>query len=227
MKKKIIAFAMVVAMLAIAVVGGTLAYFTDDDEATNTFTVGSIEIDLLESNYQRVVDNVDDADIKADALTYDTSVDNILPGQQIRKAPYVLNTGKNAAYVRVRAILEKDEDDCLYLMETTTAQEDGSIVVSYIFKDAAGNVLVESDNYNNAPADFATVEYVYTYTEAIEPGEMTYWPAFWQYRIANHLNQEETARFDLDKIVVQAEAIQAETFADYVAAFAAFDAQNN
>ena len=226
MKKKIIAFGVVAAMLAITVVGGTLAYFTDEKDVTNTFTVGSVEIDLLESNYQRVVDGVDDTAIKADALTYDTSAENILPGQQIKKAPYVLNTGKNAAYVRVRAIVEKDEDACLYLMETTTAQEDGSIVVSYIFKDAAGNVLVASDDYSDAPADYATVEYLYTYTEALDPDEMTYWPAFWQYRIADHLDQEEVAQFDLDKIVVQAEAIQAETFADYVEAFAAFDAQN-
>ena len=48
MKKKIIAFGLVVAMLAIAVVSGTLAYFTDSDEATNTFTVGNVKIQLVE-----------------------------------------------------------------------------------------------------------------------------------------------------------------------------------
>ena len=37
MKKKILAMCLIVCLLATAVVGGTLAYFTDSDEATNTF----------------------------------------------------------------------------------------------------------------------------------------------------------------------------------------------
>lgn len=48
MKKKLVAISLVVAMLAIAVIGGSLAYFTDTDEATNTFTAGGVAIDLIE-----------------------------------------------------------------------------------------------------------------------------------------------------------------------------------
>ena len=48
MKKKILSLAMIVCMLSIAIVGGTLAYFTDTDDKTNVFTVGNIEIDLEE-----------------------------------------------------------------------------------------------------------------------------------------------------------------------------------
>lgn len=48
MKKKILAMCLVVAMLAIAIVGGTLAYFTDTDEATNTFTTAKVNIALIE-----------------------------------------------------------------------------------------------------------------------------------------------------------------------------------
>ncbi len=47
MKKRIVTIALVVALVAIAAVG-TLAYFTDTDEATNTFAVGNVEIDLIE-----------------------------------------------------------------------------------------------------------------------------------------------------------------------------------
>ena len=49
MKKRIIAISLIVAMLAVAIIGGSLAYFTDTDAATNTFTVGNVEIDLIES----------------------------------------------------------------------------------------------------------------------------------------------------------------------------------
>ena len=40
MKKKVLTVALVVALIAI-MVSGTLAYFTDNDEVTNTFTIGS------------------------------------------------------------------------------------------------------------------------------------------------------------------------------------------
>ena len=48
MKKKILAVVLCVAMLAIAIVGGTLAYFTDTDARENVFAVGNIEIELTE-----------------------------------------------------------------------------------------------------------------------------------------------------------------------------------
>lgn len=47
MKKRIVTIALVVALVAIAAVG-TLAYFTDTDDATNTFVVGNVSIDLIE-----------------------------------------------------------------------------------------------------------------------------------------------------------------------------------
>lgn len=52
MKKKIIALCLVIALAATAVIGGTLAYFTDTDNATNTFTVGKIDITLQENFVQ-------------------------------------------------------------------------------------------------------------------------------------------------------------------------------
>ncbi len=48
MKKKLTAVALVVCMLAIMLVGASLAYFTDTDDATNTFTMGKVDITLTE-----------------------------------------------------------------------------------------------------------------------------------------------------------------------------------
>ena len=53
MKKKLTAIFLCVALVAIAVVGASLAYFTDTKSATNTFTVGNVKIDLLESSLHR------------------------------------------------------------------------------------------------------------------------------------------------------------------------------
>ena len=47
MKKKIVSLALAVCLIAIAAVG-TLAYFTDTDNATNTFAVGNVKIELIE-----------------------------------------------------------------------------------------------------------------------------------------------------------------------------------
>ena len=41
------------ALVAIAIVGASLAYFTDTKSATNTFTVGNVKIDLIESRFHR------------------------------------------------------------------------------------------------------------------------------------------------------------------------------
>ena len=53
MKKKVTALCLCVALLAVAVVGASLAYFTDTKSATNTFTVGNVKINLLESSLHR------------------------------------------------------------------------------------------------------------------------------------------------------------------------------
>ena len=53
MKKKVTALCLCVALLAVAVVGASLAYFTDTKSATNTFTVGNVKIDLIESRFHR------------------------------------------------------------------------------------------------------------------------------------------------------------------------------
>ena len=84
MKKKIVAFTLVIAMLAIAIVGGTLAYFTDFDEKTNVIAIGEVSAKLYESKYHRGANSssylfmtgqpevLDDATIVADDATYHT-----------------------------------------------------------------------------------------------------------------------------------------------------------
>ena len=51
MKKKIFAFCVIICMMALAVVGGTLAYFSDTEAEKNTFTVGRVDIKLSETKH--------------------------------------------------------------------------------------------------------------------------------------------------------------------------------
>lgn len=48
MKKRIISLALVVCLAAIAIMGATMAYFTDTETAENVFTVGGVKIQLIE-----------------------------------------------------------------------------------------------------------------------------------------------------------------------------------
>ena len=50
MKKKITVIFLCVALVAIAIVGASLAYFTDTKTATNTFTMGNVKITLDETD---------------------------------------------------------------------------------------------------------------------------------------------------------------------------------
>ena len=112
--KKILAFSVVIAMLAIAIVGGTLAYFTDTDEAVNEFVIGNVAID--QNEWQRgeegaIVEFEQDKNVvpavykyltpKSDITVdgYDFTIRN-LEGNYIDKIVNVTNTGSNLAYVR-------------------------------------------------------------------------------------------------------------------------------
>lgn len=86
MKKKLLAMCMVVCLSAVAVVGGTMAYFTDTADKTNTFTVGNVDIELTEPNWD---DHGED-----EAKT-------VYPGEPLDKDPTVANIGNNPCFVRV------------------------------------------------------------------------------------------------------------------------------
>lgn len=86
MKRKLFAMCLVAALAATAVIGGTLAYFTDSDAAENTFTVGNVDIALTEPDWE--------AEGKAEAET-------VYPGEPLAKDPTVENIGANPCFVRV------------------------------------------------------------------------------------------------------------------------------
>ena len=276
MKKKITAIFLCVALVAIAVVGASLAYFTDTKSATNTFTVGNVKIDLIESKFHRegndnsgdtsipdpthkvIADDgmkyvttghtmFTDDEIQADAKTYATDYlavkgENMVPGRKVAKCPYVVNTGANDAYVRIRVMIpsavNNDFDLNVENGGIITNQFCTSSISSGEFIDGKGN------GWNNAPAIKRNVEkdgmkydvYTFTRTEPLKAGEMTEWNV-WNYigisekatkkdienAIANNaIIKTDDGTLKLN-VLVEADAIQAEGFADATAAFAEFD----
>lgn len=270
-KKSILMAAIAVMLVAVLVVGGTLAYFTDTKSATNTFTMGNVKIELLESTYHREGnDNSGDKDIPdpthtasgmkyvtdghkaftneeitADAAKYadyiGTKGVGMVPGRNVAKCPYVINTGDNAAYIRIRVMVPSAANNDFVAVKdggVITNQWCTTSMLSGEFIDGKGG------GWNGAPyidraayTDANGVKYdVYTFVrnEPLASGAMTEW------NVWNFIGIDKTANTaDIQKAIdlgaiakdgtlhvfVQADAIQAEGFANATAAFTAFDAK--
>ena len=118
MKKKLLALVLVVALAATAVIGGTLAYFTDTDSAVNTFTVGGVSIDLIEqqrnadrsalepfSNGHVLMPIVGSAQGEKDGFGQPVAKN------YIDKMVTIKNNGTSDAYVRAYFAIPSDLDD--------------------------------------------------------------------------------------------------------------------
>ena len=117
MKKKIVSLALAVCLIAIAAVG-TLAYFTDTDDATNTFTAGGVKIDLIEQQVNEAGTALEDFEqnqvlmpIVGSAQGEKDSYGQPVAKNYIDKMVTIENTGKSAAYVRAYFAIPSALDD--------------------------------------------------------------------------------------------------------------------
>lgn len=96
MKKKIVIVALVVCIFAMSIASATLAYFTDTEGATNTFTIGNVDITLSE-----IDPSTNPAELKViDGTTLTGfTYENVYPTQSILKNVTINNVATDAAYV--------------------------------------------------------------------------------------------------------------------------------
>lgn len=81
-RKGILSIIMALCLVAVVMIGATLAYFTSSTgEVVNTFTVGNVSIDLTEPGWKP-----DDAK-------------NLQPGASVAKDPQITNTGEGDGYI--------------------------------------------------------------------------------------------------------------------------------
>ncbi|MCI6965847.1 CalY family protein [bacterium] len=245
MKKKILTICLIVALAATAIIGGTLAYFTDTDAKTNTFTAGGVKIALIEE--QRNADS--------SALVPFENNKNLMPivgsaqGEQeivggvklptaenyVDKIMTIKNTGASAAYVRI-------------FVAVPTALQNGQTpnaprydVLHWNFNGDSCAVGQWTDEIVVAnPTVINGVEYkIYsrTYTTALKANEVTATPAYIGFYLDKTVdmnadgdytvdwgNGPVVINYDLSKgveIPVFAQAIQADGFDSAEAAFAA------
>ena len=196
MKKKIVSLALAVCLLAIAAVG-TLAYFTDKDAATNTFTVGNVKIDLTETEW------------------VDKSIAN--PGVSVAKNPVVENTGDNDAYIRLDVTLS----DWSAFAEAAANHEITAL------DDIFGGFSAKWERYaETQDAEKDTMTYSYIYKDVVAAGDKTD-AIFTSVTVPADFTSEEMAKLGDDfTIDVHAFAIQANgDQADLIAALKAMVAE--
>lgn len=165
-----------------------------------------------------------DEQIEADAQEYKCENVKLNPGQSYHKMPYVKNTGANDAYIRIRVMFPADLDTAILnsSMYTSTAINSGEFTLDY---NNSGVLRDDGITYN---------VYTFTRVKPLKADEMTYWNVWGTVHMDADVTNEELAEFfGADKtyadgtfpVRVEADAIQADGFADASAAWTAFDAQ--
>ena len=111
MKKKKTILAALVLLLVVAV-GGAIAYFTDTDTKTNTFTIGNVDISLTEDGWDALAD--------ANNNGIPDVAEDMMPGESVKKDPTINNLStKNPAYV-----FAKVEVPCTTIVAPATTSEE-------------------------------------------------------------------------------------------------------
>lgn len=178
MKKKIVSLCLVVCLLATAIGGATMAYFTDKDQNTNEFTVGKVEIDLYETvghtdaqNYVKMADAVVG---KGSDTNPNISYTDVLPGDVMKKEVTVENTGTSDAYVAL-AVKMKNLVRFQQTLEAEYDDDDGKMadLVSQIFSGEDWNMNYGKEN-SNVSGNTNTMRFVPTTTVADYDGSDDY-----------------------------------------------------
>lgn len=213
--KKIIAAVVSFALVSGIAIGSTMAYLTDNDSATNTFTIGHVEIDLDEPNFNEDVPH------------------DIEPGVSITKDPTVENKGPNPAYVRLKVDIPTAS---IGAGNPPTTEKD-LFIIGY------GEGATFTAGINPATTDIGgvTVHWVdgndgYYYLKATDGGDFALpkdavTPAlFTKIQLNPELREGQLANVENQNyaesnVDVTAQAVQTGSFNNAAEAWAAFDAQ--
>ena len=214
-KKRFVAILLCVTLVALAAIGATFAYLTSTATVNNTFTMGNVAIKLDETNVN---------DPTGDRVT--SNEYNVYPGAVVKKDPIVHNTGKNAAYIRATVNVSNWMNLCAayYPDFKETFPNDGYKAALNLLVGELGEgwsvVGVEAgDTFTIGQFD---AKFILRYEGALASGDDTT-AMFQTVTIPAGIDNANTDSFKEVKVVAQ--AIQADGFDTWEAAFAAYDAK--
>ena len=221
MKKKILALCLVVALVAVAAIGGSLAYFTDTDAKNNVFTTGNVDIKLDE----KFGDNDPSTPEKLTPATGSAQDGTLKNG--VTKEVTVENIGSEDAYVRVHiaipSILDNGDPDFDAGKNTLhfNYSKDSIGAGKWDWNKTYDGTSFDGDwNYYTTTIDGIDYNvYVVTYLTALKKGQTTPEKAIYQVYLDSNTSQEAIAKYkevlgENWQIKVLAEGTQAAGFDD-------------
>ena len=232
MKKKILSIALVACLALVAIAGASLAYFTDTDNATNSFTSGKVDIKLNEVFDEENAQLIPGVDIQKD-VTISLSDDSVESYVWYTYAiPSALDNADNQAINNIIHVNHAGRNWLGYQNnekywadgQTSATPEDQCWIID--------NVVIEQKEIDGITYNV----YVVLYNGTLEAGEETTIGMTKVYCDTKVDFDNETGKytikgqeigFDLNnvKIIVTAYGIQAATFDTVQEAYAAYNAQ--
>jgi len=235
MKKKIMSLCLIVCMLAVAVIGGTLAYFTDTEGATNVMTVGNVSIIQDETdengeafeNNQKLFPYTGDGKDKDENKVfvnddYCTNEGVMDPADNwISKIVTVKNDGSEDAYVRTLIAFQ-------ILSDGTIAADpvDGDLAwrtkhgLNYNLYQCPGSVYFPKVNgdyvtYTAGGKSYIVGEYLYMNNNdsMLKAGERSH-PSLKSVALEYYVDNEDAALYTDYEILVVSQAVQTKGFTD-------------
>ena len=210
MRRKVALTAAAVAMVGTLAVGGTLAWFTDTETATNVVTLGNVDIVLNEDG--------EGSDERTSGVAVEGGLEysNIMPGDTLPKdVEIALESGSNDAYVRAQITVS---GDLLGLIG-----EDGDL--SDIVTLKKGDTAITGWKKNDDGAWVAIVEAPAMLED--ETGKNIFKVFDTVTFAGSEITNEYANKEDVLKIEVEAQAIQADNFDDAKDAWTAFEANTD
>lgn len=221
MNKKLLTVLLVVVLLVTAVISGTMAYFTDSDSAVNVMTLGNVDIEIDEEFDQNSPLYPVVPEDGKDPSDWENYVDKVVD---------VVNKGDSDAYVRVQlavpaslddnGAIHLDVNDAYWTQDTVVTQmvKDGITynLYTYVYDNDAA-----AGNEDALPGKATTVEPVLEGVY-LDPA-VDYDPATGYYIVVNGAKVMLEGMDDANKVevLVFAQGVQAEGFANAAEAFAA------
>lgn len=237
MKKKTIALLLVLVMIFGISVGGTIAYLTDKETVTNTFTVGDVQIKLDEAKVDETGTKIDNnGDKVIDDKDRVTSNDyKLLPGMSYTKDPAVtVLEGSEESYIRMIVTVTDCKDVDAAIDEVNTIRqkvEETPIQLIDIFEGYDNSKWEFKGVKKTDDADYSRI-YEFWYKETVSGFEGTEKkavkldPLFTAIKVPGEIDNDSLAAIKEMEIIVEAHAIQSASFADAEAAWGAWTVNN-
>ena len=209
-KSKALLLALCAVLLVTVTVFGTMAYLTSTDEVTNTFTVGKVAIKLDEAKANTDGTLVAGADrVKANSY-------KLLPGHTYNKDPMVtVLKGSESSYVKMTVTFTKAAElDAIF-------DPNGADMTS-IFNGYDSTNWIAKGNTEDTAKNTRTYEFWYKEAVGAPDADVALDALFDSITVPGSITNKQLATIDGMTITVNAYAIQADSFANAEAAWAAY-----